>query len=152
MNDIKLFKKLHHVCIVVRDIDASISYYESVGVGPWCDYPPMSAYKIDGYGSYEHDAFLRAKYKYANLENVQIQLCQPGEGNTPQRRFLTERGEGVFHLGFSVDDVDAAESTAIENGISVLVRGRLPDNSGYTYFDTAKAGASVFLEVRRNKF
>ncbi len=34
------FRELHHVCVVVRDIDQSVAYYESIGIGPWQDYPP----------------------------------------------------------------------------------------------------------------
>jgi len=38
------FRQLHHICIVVRDIDRSVAYYESVGVGPWRGYPPPTEY------------------------------------------------------------------------------------------------------------
>jgi methylmalonyl-CoA/ethylmalonyl-CoA epimerase len=33
-----IFDKLHHVCIVVRDIDKTRAYYESIGIGPWQEY------------------------------------------------------------------------------------------------------------------
>ena len=38
------FHELHHICIVVRDIDASVAWYESAGIGPWQDYPPLTEY------------------------------------------------------------------------------------------------------------
>ena len=41
-------------------------------------------------------------YMCADIDNVQIQLCQPGLRKTPKRIFLDTHGEGVFHLGFSV--------------------------------------------------
>ncbi len=41
---IKIFDTLHHVCIVVRDVHKTAAYYESVGIGPWSDYPPLTAY------------------------------------------------------------------------------------------------------------
>lgn len=143
-----IFRNLHHVCIVVHDIEAASAYYESVGIGPWTDFPPLDAFEL---GGYERDAFLKLKYRFANVDNVQMQLCEPGEDDTPQKRFLESHGEGVFHLGFSVPDVDVAEAAGTAAGVAILGRGRLPDGSGFTYFDTAKAGAGVNLQVRARK-
>jgi len=36
------FTKLHHLCVVVADIDRAQRFYESVGIGPWIDYPPLA--------------------------------------------------------------------------------------------------------------
>ncbi|MBE2242691.1 MAG: VOC family protein [Burkholderiaceae bacterium] len=144
----KIFHQLHHVCVVVRDLDAAVAYYESLGVGPWHDYPSLSIYEL----SVENpEVYRQLRYRYANLGNFQLQLCQPGEGDTPQRRFLKEHGEGVFHLGFGVESVDQAEREGLAMGLGILSRGRLPDRTGFTYFDTAQRGAGVTLEVRRSK-
>ena len=58
------------------------------------------------------DDFMKLHYRFTNLGNVQLQLCAPPPGNTLQRQFLDEHGEGVFHLGFTVPDCDAAEEQA----------------------------------------
>jgi methylmalonyl-CoA/ethylmalonyl-CoA epimerase len=71
----ELFRELHHICIVVRDIDASVAWYESAGIGPWQDYPPLTEYTWLSVPN--PDAFHALKYKVANLGNVQLQLCQP---------------------------------------------------------------------------
>jgi methylmalonyl-CoA/ethylmalonyl-CoA epimerase len=117
MDKLPIFQKLHHICIVVRDIENAVKYYKSIGVGPWTDFPPMDAYQLDGY---DRPAFLKMRYKFANIDNAQLQLCQPGDGDTPQRRFLDTRGEGVFHLGFSVESCDKAEELAANAGLDVL--------------------------------
>lgn len=88
------------------------------------------------------------RYKYANIDNMQIQLCEPGEGDTPQRRFLDTHGEGVFHLGFLVENVDEAEEAGVKSGLQVRMSGRLDGRGSFTYFDTADKGAGVTLEVR----
>ena len=36
------FDKLHHICIVVRDIDRTQAYFESIGIAPWTEYPPLT--------------------------------------------------------------------------------------------------------------
>lgn len=142
-----VFRKLHHICIVVRDLEASIRYYESIGIGPWQVTPSFEAFRGELQMPDVED-FMQLQYRYAVLDNVQIQLCQPPEGNTLQRRFLEQHGEGVFHLGFDVPDCDAAEQQARTCGLSVLMRGRKPDRSGFTYFRTADQGAGVTLEIR----
>ncbi len=141
------FKSLHHVCIVVHDLQKAQSYYESLGVGPWQPFPSLEPFRHD-LKVPDSEAFMQLKYSFANLDNVQIQLCEPPPGNTPQRKFLEERGEGVFHLGFTVPDCDAGERAGQAAGLDVLMHGRKPDGSGFTYFDTAARGAGVTLEIR----
>jgi methylmalonyl-CoA/ethylmalonyl-CoA epimerase len=140
-----IFDKLHHVCIVVRDVDKTRAYYESVGIGPWLEYPPLVEYtelQVPSPG-----AFAEMRYLICNISNMQLQLCEPPEQDCPQRRFLDEKGEGVFHLGFEVPDVDAGESAGEAAGLEVLMRGRRSNSSGFTYFDTADQ-AGVILEIR----
>jgi methylmalonyl-CoA/ethylmalonyl-CoA epimerase len=138
------FAKLHHLCVVVHDIDRAQAFYESVGIGPWHDYPPLHEYtELD---MPDPDGFRALKYRYAWIGDQQIQLCQPGPEPTPQRRFPDERGEGVFHVGFEVPDADTAEQ---EVGARPLMRGRRENGSGFTYFDTA-AHAGVILEIRQS--
>jgi catechol 2,3-dioxygenase-like lactoylglutathione lyase family enzyme len=146
MSKLLPFQTLHHVCIVVRDIDAAVAFYSSIGVGPWRDYPPLTQYT--DLAVPDPQGFIRLRYKYADIANMQIQLCQPSDGDSPQRRFLETRGEGVYHLGFSVSDCDAGEAEAKQLGLDILMRGRRPDGSGFTYFDTAERGAGVTLEIR----
>ncbi len=138
------FRRLHHICIVVHDIDKAQAYYESIGVGPWQEYPPLSEY-TDLHVP-DPDAFARMRYRVANLENIQLQLCEPPELECPQRRFLDTHGAGVFHLGFEHDLADGvAQANAL--GLDVLMRGQRPDGSGFVYFDTAD-DAAVVLEIR----
>jgi methylmalonyl-CoA/ethylmalonyl-CoA epimerase len=137
------FSRLHHICIVVADLDAAQEFYESVGIGPWQPFPPLSVFTEVSIPAAD---FQTLTYRYADLDGVQIQLCAPGAGTTPQRSFLEKNGPGVFHLGFSVLDVDEAERTGKSYGLDVLLRGRRTDGGGFTYFDTPHAG--VTLQVR----
>jgi methylmalonyl-CoA/ethylmalonyl-CoA epimerase len=138
-----LFRNLHHICFVVHDIDASMAYFESVGVGPWQEYPPLTDYAGD-LDVPNPDAFFAMKYRVVDLGNVQLQLCQPPDLDCPQRRFLDTRGEGVFHLGFE-NDLDAAQSEAAELGLDVIMRGRRENGSGFVYFDTLDRAGTVLM-------
>ncbi|MFT4165855.1 MAG: VOC family protein [Microlunatus sp.] len=142
----ELFTQLHHVCIVVRDLDRAVAAYERLGITPWFDYPKGSPYVELEVPDPQGSANMR--YKCHDLANVQLQLCQPGPEDTPQRRFLDEHGEGVYHLGFEIDDVGSAVDAGQELGLDVVARGLRADGSGFAYFDT-RAATGVTLEVRR---
>lgn len=140
------FRELHHVCLVVHDLDKSQAFYESIGVGPWQDYPPLSEYtQLDVPNP---DAFRQMRYRFVDLDNIQLQLCQPPNLDCPQRRFLDARGEGVFHLGFEAD-IDAAIAQGRDLGLDVQMSGQRPNGSGFVYFDTLDR-AGVTLEARRS--
>jgi methylmalonyl-CoA/ethylmalonyl-CoA epimerase len=142
------FRTLHHVCVVVHDLERAMAYYQQLGIGPWTDYP-----KGSGYVSFDvpnSDASKAMRYTCADLDNVQIQLCQPPQMDCPQRRFLDAHGEGVYHLGFEVRDLDAAERTLAARGTATTARGRRANGSGFAYFDT-RDGAGVVLEVRKSE-
>ncbi|MGE0211958.1 MAG: VOC family protein [Parvibaculaceae bacterium] len=140
------FDKLHHICIVVADIDKTQAWYESIGIRPWQPYPPMTEY-VD-LSVPNPEAFRNLKYRFCNLTSIQLQLCEPGKEPSPQRHFLETRGGGVFHVGFEVPDADAAEEKAKNSGLSVLMRGRRENGSGFDYYDTADI-AGVILVTRQ---
>jgi methylmalonyl-CoA/ethylmalonyl-CoA epimerase len=143
-----LFNKLHHVCIVVHDINKAQAYYESIGIAPWTQYPPLVEYEELEVPS--KPGFLALKYRICNLPNIQIQLCEPGDEPSPQRLHLDRKGEGVFHLGFEVPDADAAETQAKAQGLPVLMRGRRTNRTGFTYYDSANVAGVTLLTRATN--
>lgn len=142
------FDKLHHICIVVHDIDRTQAWYESIGIGPWEAYPPLAEY--EELEVPHRGGFMAMQYRICNLPNIQLQLCQPNEDPTPQRIHLDTRGEGVFHIGFEVADADGAEAEAAQSGLSPLMRGRRPNRTGFTYYDTAEKAGVVMLTRATN--
>jgi len=143
-----IFDKLHHICIVVHDIDKTQAYYESIGVGPWEAYPPLAEYEDLEVPSRE--GFNAMQYRICNLPNLQLQLCQPSEHRSPQRVHLETKGEGVFHLGFEVPDADTGEGEARRAGLAVKMRGRRKNRTGFTYYDTADKAGVVLLTRATN--
>jgi methylmalonyl-CoA/ethylmalonyl-CoA epimerase len=143
-----LFDKLHHICIVVADIDKAQAYYEAIGIGPWQDYPPLAEYKELSVPNVE--AFKELKYRFCNLPNVQMQLCEPPQKPCPQREFLDSKGEGVFHIGFEVADADKAEAQGKASGMGVLSKGRRDNGTGFTYYDSAASAGVVLLTRATN--
>jgi methylmalonyl-CoA/ethylmalonyl-CoA epimerase len=139
------FRRVHHLCIVVRDLERATAYYESIGIGPWHPGPSLDEFDVlEGPADHDYDELT---YRAALIGDLQLQLVQPGPGDSLQRRFLETHGEGVFHVGFEVDDLAAGTTAGEGVGLEVLMRGSRPDGSGFAYFDTA-ADAGVILELR----
>lgn len=145
---ITTFSKLHHVTVVVKDIEKSIQFYQSLGLGPFT--APEATHKII-------EKTLRGKslgpstvlVREALIGSVVLQLVQYIEGEHLVKEFVDRKKEGVFHLGFDVDDVNEEEENLIKLGLKVTQRGRRKDGSGYTFFDTEEH-AGVVLEIRES--
>ncbi len=142
------FSKLHHLSVVVRNMEKAVQFYESIGIGPFEDYPPLTEYiKLN---VPDETGFYNLKFKIAQVGGIQIQLCQPGEGKSPYKDFLEKKGEGVYLLGFVVDQIDDSEAELKKLGLNVLSSGRREDGSGFSYMDTAQK-AGVTLLIRQSK-
>jgi methylmalonyl-CoA/ethylmalonyl-CoA epimerase len=141
------FSNLHHIAIVVTNLEEAIRFYGSIGIGPFEDYPPLKEYiRLD---VPDEVGFQNLRIKVAQIGPIQLQLIQPGEGKSLYKEFLEMKGEGVYHLGFVVDDVDASEADLTTLGLGVLSRGRRKDGSGFSYLNTVER-AGVTLLVRQN--
>ena len=142
-----VFDKLHHISIVVRDAEKAQKYYESIGIGPWVDYPPMKEYV--NINVPDEAGFYNLKIKCVQIGPVQLQLVEPGEGDSLYKDYLQEKGEGVFHIGFEVNDISATDAKIEAMGLDVLSSGRRENGSGFSYLDTASE-AGVVLLVRQS--
>ena len=137
------FSELHHVSIVVRDIEKSVKYFTSIGLGPFTEYPPMREYtKIN---VPDEEGFYNLRIMVARIGPVDLQLIQPGEGESLYKDHLEKKGEGVYHLGFVVDDIAKSEAEVKMKGLCIISNGRREDGSGFAYLDTAEKGAVTLL-------
>jgi catechol 2,3-dioxygenase-like lactoylglutathione lyase family enzyme len=137
------FSSLHHIAIVVKNVDEAVKFYTSIGIGPFEEYPSLRDYtKLK---QKDEIGFYNIRVKVAQIGPIQIQLVQPGEGKSLYKDFLMKKGEGVFHLGFVVEDVDKSEAEVKKLGLHVLSSGRRKDGSGFSYLDTDEKGGVTLL-------
>lgn len=138
-----LFARLHHVALVVENLDDAVARLQALGLGPFLGYPPLREYVSLDVPDVED--FYDLHIVVCDIGAVQLQVIE-GAGNTIYGDFLRSHGQGVFHLGFVVDDIDNAEKQAEGDGLQVLSRGRRADGSGFTYFDTvSELGVALLL-------
>ena len=66
---------------------------------------------------------------------------EPGlEGKTAYREALDKWGEGINHLAFTVDNLEAETATLAANGVKVLLCGTYKTARSFAYFDTREVG------------
>jgi len=147
------FSKLHHIGIVVRDMDKAVEYYKSLGIGPFKPLPEIVPKQAK-----LKERIIRGKPAPLTFTNISrwaemgpyfIELLQPFEGiKSIWSDFLEAKGEGIQHLAYQVDDIDAEEARLVKNGLSVLYRIRFEDGGGDTYFETDEVGGVLLTIVR----
>ena len=83
-------------------------------------------------------------------EQVDIELIEVTKGHTIYNEWLEEKGEGLHHLAFEVDDTEKWVEHYKGKGISVLQRG---ERTGikFTYLDTADHSGVIFELLEREK-
>ena len=64
--------------------------------------------------------------------------------------FLEKHGEGVNHLGFLVDDLDAETAKLVGKGFRVISSGKTLSGGAFAYLDTDKVGGIVFELIQQS--
>ncbi|QOY35068.1 methylmalonyl-CoA epimerase [Anaerobacillus isosaccharinicus] len=99
---------LDHVGVAVRRIDDALPFYLDVLNGVLED-----RYTSEATGVEVHVAVVKTEDKI-------IELLEPTNKNSPIARFLKQRGKGVHHLAYRVDDLDKAILEAKNKGVRFL--------------------------------
>ncbi|MEO1198900.1 MAG: VOC family protein [Pseudomonadota bacterium] len=127
------FKTLHHVHIIVDDMEEVSNFLQGIGIEVRNYQHPGGFELLEGI---DEDAFWKLGYKHAVCGDVHLQIMSPAEEDTGHKRFVAQHKRRVFSLGFVVDNLDAEESFVKSKGLNVLMKGRHQDGWGFTYFDT----------------
>ncbi|WP_461534485.1 methylmalonyl-CoA epimerase [Sinomicrobium sp.] len=121
-------KKIEHIGIAVSNIEAANEVYTKLlGVSPY----KTEEVKSEG-----------VKTSFFQVGESKIELLEATNVESPIHRFIEKRGEGIHHIAFDVDDIEAEISRLQKEGFTVLN-------------ETPKPGADnkrvVFLHPRDTK-
>jgi methylmalonyl-CoA/ethylmalonyl-CoA epimerase len=129
---------LCQVGFIVNDIEASARRYaETFGLPqpPIIQTPGFDKAKTTVNG---RPSEATAKLAFFKMGQLVIELIEPDEKPSVWRDFLDQKGEGVHHIAFRVDDTDATEAAFARLGVKTEQQGLYVDGSGmYTYLDSA---------------
>ncbi len=143
-----VYGKLHHVGVVVRDIDKAISYFESLGIGPFQIQEGVRTITIPFKGElHGKPAEWKTKISNANLGGVELELLEPVEGEQALKESLDTTGEGLHHIGFLAKDVDTEMSKWTQKGLKVWTSSQRDNKTVFCYFKPPEIGR-VAVELR----
>lgn len=106
-----MLTRIDHVGVACHDLEEKIAFYTST-----FGLTVVARETHEDQGVYE--AMLHVVDAPAGSSYVQ--LVQPIHPDTPVGRFLARRGEGVHHIGYGVDDVEAALEAIGGKGVRLL--------------------------------
>lgn len=86
-----------------------------------------------------------AKLAFFQLENITIELIQPLGGSGTWQEFLDEKGEGIHHIAFDVENMGTSVSACRKLEIPMIQAGGWGTGE-YAYLD-ASAGMGVIIEL-----
>jgi methylmalonyl-CoA/ethylmalonyl-CoA epimerase len=107
--------KIDHIAIAVNDLEeAAKNYKEALGV------------KSVEFETVESEG---VKLAILHLENGRIELMQPTNDNSPIKKFLEKKGQGLHHVALQTNDIESEVERMKECGIQFLGKVR-PGSEG----------------------
>jgi len=101
-----MVNKVDHIGIAVKNLDEAVNFYENI-----------LGLKVAG-----TETVIEQKVKVAFLPigDSEVELLESTEEDGPVAKFIAKNGEGVQHIAYRVDDVEAAIAQMKEKGIRMI--------------------------------
>ncbi len=101
-----MFARIDHIGVAVEDIDAALALYE---------------------GGFEMPLVHRETVESQGVEAVlldvgdgHVELLRPLGPDTPVGKFMAKNGEGLHHVAYAVEDIDAELERLIAAGVKAI--------------------------------
>ena len=126
-------RHINHVAIAVKDIDDTLAFYRDVfGTGE------TEVEDIE-------DQAVRAAL--VRIGGSQLEFIQPTDPEGGVARFIERRGEGVHHIAFEVDDLQASLDALNEHGVRTIDTAPREGLSGMIGFIHPRSTRGVLIEL-----
>jgi len=108
--------KIDHVAIAVNDVEAAVKQYQEAFAVTDVEFETIETEGV--------------KVGILHLANGRIELMQPTNDNSPIKKFLDKKGEGLHHLALETDNIEG-EVTRME-GCGIQFLGKIRPGSAGT--------------------
>jgi catechol 2,3-dioxygenase-like lactoylglutathione lyase family enzyme len=141
-------RRLHHVGVVVRDIEKAIAYLEALGFGPFKFDDEHKVFALEFEGElHGKPAKWTTKISYALMGDVELELLEPFEGEQALKETLDTQGEGLHHIGWLTTDLKGDIERALAKGATIWTQSIKPGQPGFVYFEGTEVG-NLAIELR----
>ena len=140
-------RDFHHVGVIVKDMEKTIKYLESIGIGPFGVMNDRKWVEVSFQGElHGNPAEWKVKISSAKVGGTEIELLEPSGGASALQEFLGEVGEGVHHIAFMVDNLTGVLDALHAKGIVEQQRAEY-DGGRYIVVDSKEMlGVSLNLK------
>jgi methylmalonyl-CoA/ethylmalonyl-CoA epimerase len=128
--------KVNHIAIVVPEIEGALSF--------WRDALGLNV------GHVEDVASQRSQVAFLPLGDTEIELVKPTTTDSGVAKFLAERGAGMHHLCFEVDDIDGMLADLKTKGIRLINETAMQLEGRKIAFIHPKSANGVLVELFQN--
>jgi len=129
-----MLKKINHIAIAVNNIEEARKFYQNVLGLRLSDVELVPAQKT--------------RAGFFKIGEMNIELVQPSEPDSPLIKFLKNKGQGIHHICFKVDDVEAEVKAFLEKGATMVDQKRRPGtHHTKVAFVHPKSSSGVLIEL-----
>jgi methylmalonyl-CoA epimerase len=125
--------RVHHVAVVVRDLDAALGFYRDTLGMPLELVLPVPSDQV--------------RIGFLTVGESRIELVEPTSDDTGVARFLASRGEGFHHVCFEVPDLAATLDQLADAGIELIDRAPRAGADGPVAFIHPRSAHGVLVEL-----
>ena len=126
-------RHINHVAIAVSDIDETLAFYQDVFGTAKAEVEDIE------------DQAVRAAL--VRIGGSQLEFIQPTDPEGGVARFIERRGEGVHHIAFEVDDLQASLDALNEHGVRTIDNAPREGLSGMIGFVHPRSTRGVLIEL-----
>ncbi len=126
-------RHINHVCLAVRDIKATIAFYQNV----------LGA----GNAEVEEISDQGVLASLLRVGGSQLELIQPTDPEGGVARFIERKGEGMHHICFEVEDIQGTLDGLNAEGIELIDKTPREGLSGTIAFLHPRATGGVLIEL-----
>lgn len=101
-----MFKKVEHIGIAIKNLDESKELFHKLF--------GKEAYKVEAVESEG------VKTLFFQLGETKIELLEASRPDSPIAKFIDKKGEGIHHIAYDVDDIEAEIARLKAEGFQVL--------------------------------
>ncbi|GAB1421255.1 methylmalonyl-CoA epimerase [Anaerolineales bacterium] len=126
--------KINHLAIVVEDLESALIFWrDALGL------------KFEGQTDVEAEA---VRVGFLDANGVHIELVQPTTSDSGIAKYLEKKGQGMHHLCFDVDDVEAEMESLSAKGVEFINEApRVRDNGTKYAFIHPRSTGGVLIEL-----
>ena len=129
-----MLKKINHIAIAVNNIEEASKFYQDI-----------LGLNLSGV---EVVAAQKTRVGFFKIGESNIELVQPSEPDSPVTKFLESKGQGIHHICFEVDDVDAEVKAYLEKGATLIDQKPRPGaHNTKVAFVHPKSSSGVLIEL-----